>query len=150
MPELTAAERFARCLDHILAFEGGYADHPKDPGGATNMGITHKTLARWRKVSPWWKLSKNDVRALGRDEAAIQGSYQLHPLWSLSGLALWNAVDGSALFSPSFAYSASDSASVSGGMFFGFGPDELPLTGELPSEYGLVPATAYVSVSFFF
>lgn len=70
MPELTAAERFARCLDHVLAFEGGYADHPKDPGGATNMGITHKTLARWRKVSPWWKLGKNDVRALGRDEAA--------------------------------------------------------------------------------
>ena len=70
MPELTAAARFARCLDHVLAHEGGYADHPGDPGGATNMGITRKTLARWRKVSPWWKLPKADVRALGRDEAA--------------------------------------------------------------------------------
>jgi lysozyme family protein len=70
MPEPTAAERFARCLTNVLAHEGGYADHPRDPGGATNMGITHKTLARWRKVSPWWKLSKAAVKALGRDEAA--------------------------------------------------------------------------------
>jgi lysozyme family protein len=70
MPEPIAAERFARCLDAVLAHEGGYADHPSDPGGATNMGITRKTLARWRKVSPWWKLSKADVKALSRDEAA--------------------------------------------------------------------------------
>ncbi len=70
MPEPTAEERFARCLDHVLAHEGGYVDHPKDPGGATNMGITHKTLARWRKVSPWWKLPKTEVRALGKAEAA--------------------------------------------------------------------------------
>jgi lysozyme family protein len=67
---MTAAERFARCLDHVLAHEGGYADHPQDPGGATNMGITRKTLARWRNVSPWWTLGKADVKALGRDEAA--------------------------------------------------------------------------------
>ena len=70
MPELTAAERFARCLDHVLSLEGGYADHPKDPGGATNLGITRKTLARWRKVSPWWKLPKAEVRALSKPEAA--------------------------------------------------------------------------------
>lgn len=70
MPEPTAGERFARCLEHVLAHEGGYADHPKDPGGATNLGITHKTLARWRKVSPWWKLPKAEIRALGKPEAA--------------------------------------------------------------------------------
>jgi lysozyme family protein len=70
MSEPTAAERFARCLEHVLKFEGGYADHPKDPGGATNMGITRKTLARWRKVAPWWKLPKASVQTLGRDEAA--------------------------------------------------------------------------------
>lgn len=70
MLEPTAGERFARCLDRVLAHEGGYADHPKDPGGATNMGITHRTLARWRKVSPWWKLPKAEVRALSKAEAA--------------------------------------------------------------------------------
>lgn len=62
--------RFAACLSHVLRHEGGYVDHPADPGGATNMGITRKTLARWRSVSPWWGLPKSAVKALGRDEAA--------------------------------------------------------------------------------
>ncbi|HZY68960.1 MAG TPA: glycosyl hydrolase 108 family protein [Devosia sp.] len=70
MAEPTAGERFARCLEHVLAHEGGFADHPNDPGGATNMGITRKTLARWRGVSPWWKLPKSAVPGLGRAEAA--------------------------------------------------------------------------------
>ena len=62
--------RFAACLEQVLAHEGGYVDHPADPGGATNMGITRKTLARWRNVSPWTDLPKSAVAALGRDEAA--------------------------------------------------------------------------------
>jgi lysozyme family protein len=61
--------RFDACLSEVLGHEGGYVDHPEDPGGATNMGITRKTLARWRKVSPWWDLPKSAVKALGRDEA---------------------------------------------------------------------------------
>ncbi|GLQ10267.1 hypothetical protein GCM10007913_21990 [Devosia yakushimensis] len=65
-----ARTRFDICLDEVLRHEGGYVDHPSDPGGATNMGITHKTLARWRNISPWWKLPKAQVKALGRAEAA--------------------------------------------------------------------------------
>ena len=67
--EVSEAERFARCLDVVLQNEGGYVDHSKDPGGATNLGITRKTLARWRKVSSWWKLPKAEVRALATIEA---------------------------------------------------------------------------------
>ena len=63
-------ERFERCLAEILRHEGGYVDHPDDPGGATNMGITRKTLARWRKVSPWTALPKSAVAELSRQEAA--------------------------------------------------------------------------------
>lgn len=62
--------RFEQCLQSVLAHEGGFADHKEDPGGATNMGITRKTLARWRRISPWWKLDKAAVRALDRAEAA--------------------------------------------------------------------------------
>lgn len=62
--------RFDLCLDEVLRHEGGYADHRQDPGGATNMGITRKTLARWRQVSPWWKLPKSAVQDLKRAEAA--------------------------------------------------------------------------------
>jgi len=65
-----ADERFEACLAEVLRHEGGYADHPSDPGGATNMGITRKTLARWRGVSPWAALPKAEVRTLTRAEAA--------------------------------------------------------------------------------
>ena len=65
-----ARSRFDICLDEVLRHEGGFADHPSDPGGATNLGITHKTLARWRHVSPWWKLPKSAVMDLQRAEAA--------------------------------------------------------------------------------
>lgn len=34
---------FAATIKH----EGGYVDHPSDPGGATNLGITIGTLSNW-------------------------------------------------------------------------------------------------------
>lgn len=64
------ASRWTQCLTHVLASEGGYVDHPADPGGATNLGITRKTLARWRDISPWWDLAKSEVEGLARSEAA--------------------------------------------------------------------------------
>ena len=37
---------FAEALKKILRYEGGYVDHPADPGGATNKGITLRTFRR--------------------------------------------------------------------------------------------------------
>jgi len=34
--------------DWILVHEGGYVNHPKDPGGATNMGVIQRTYDGWR------------------------------------------------------------------------------------------------------
>jgi lysozyme family protein len=51
---------FNRALAHILKFEGGYVDHPLDPGGATNLGITRRTLEQALGRS----VSKAEVRAL--------------------------------------------------------------------------------------
>ena len=62
--------RFEDSLAQVLRHEGSYVDHPSDPGGATNMGITRKTLARWRRISPWWQLPKEEVRTLKRTEVA--------------------------------------------------------------------------------
>jgi lysozyme family protein len=39
--------RFAECLPLILKHEGGYVDHPRDPGGATNLGVTIGALSDW-------------------------------------------------------------------------------------------------------
>lgn len=64
-----ATANFDKSLTEVLRYEGGYVDHPRDPGGATNKGITRKTLARWRRVTPWWNLPKADVKALGHGEA---------------------------------------------------------------------------------
>ncbi len=58
-------ENFQAALTHTLAFEGGYSDHPSDPGGATNYGITKATLEAWRGRS----VTKAQVRALTVEEA---------------------------------------------------------------------------------
>ncbi|WP_394890509.1 glycosyl hydrolase 108 family protein [Mesorhizobium sp. AaZ16] len=61
----TRTTQFARVQPIVDKWEGGYVDHPADPGGATNMGITLATLARWRGGP----VSKAQVRALTRTEA---------------------------------------------------------------------------------
>lgn len=39
--------RFDTALAEILRHEGGWVDHPRDPGGATNRGVTIGTLSDW-------------------------------------------------------------------------------------------------------
>ena len=39
---------FEASLPFIMRWEGGYVDHPDDPGGRTNKGVTQKTYDGWR------------------------------------------------------------------------------------------------------
>jgi lysozyme family protein len=57
---------FDKCLGFTLQYEGGFANNPNDPGGATNMGITHLTLAAYRRAA----ITTADVQNLSREEAA--------------------------------------------------------------------------------
>jgi lysozyme family protein len=57
-------KRYYSSLDVLLPHEGGYVDHSRDPGGATNMGITFETLRTWRGKD----ITKQDVKNLGLDE----------------------------------------------------------------------------------
>lgn len=51
---------FEDALKILLAQEGGYSNHPRDSGRATNLGITKRTLAEWRKRA----VTDADVRNL--------------------------------------------------------------------------------------
>jgi len=40
-------DNFRNSLEHVLVHEGGWADHPKDPGGATMKGVTLAVYQRY-------------------------------------------------------------------------------------------------------
>ena len=40
-------QNFEKCLDMLLKHEGGFVDHPKDPGGMTNLGVTKAVYDKW-------------------------------------------------------------------------------------------------------
>ena len=40
-------DNFDTCITLILKHEGGYVNNPKDPGGATNLGVTKKVWEEW-------------------------------------------------------------------------------------------------------
>jgi len=42
-----AAANYNKCLETILHHEGGYVNHPKDPGGETNLGVTKRVYEAW-------------------------------------------------------------------------------------------------------
>ncbi len=55
-----AAASYDECLDRLLVHEGGYSNHPSDPGGPTNWGITiHDARTYWKPNA-----TASDVRAM--------------------------------------------------------------------------------------
>ena len=47
-------------LAHILKYEGGYVNHPADPGGMTNLGVTKRVWEEWTGKPA----TETDMRAL--------------------------------------------------------------------------------------
>ena len=73
---------FDRALEFTLGVEGGFVDHPDDPGGATKWGITQKTYDGWRRS---FGLSLRTVREMTRDEMGrIYHSDYWIPSWAES------------------------------------------------------------------
>lgn len=73
---------FARALKLVLVHEGGWADHPADPGGATMKGVTLETFRRY--VNP--NATKTELRNITDQQLA--DIYRRH---------YWNAVAGDSL-----------------------------------------------------
>jgi len=42
------SDRFPRAFDLLKVHEGGFSDHPRDPGGATMKGVTQRTYDAYR------------------------------------------------------------------------------------------------------
>lgn len=59
-------KNFKKALKHVLLHEGGWADHPRDPGGATMKGVT---LTTYRRHFGQEK-SKKDLKSISDHELA--------------------------------------------------------------------------------
>ena len=108
--------------------------------------------------------SRGELQVIGRNETALQASWQASPLLTADLLTMWNMDDGSFLLSPAASYSLSNEVYVRGGFFFGIGarerqivlpplgsgPPEAPIASVPGSEYGVVPSSLYVSLTAFF
>src|SRR5690606_4970986 len=68
---------FSRALPLVLEHEGGYSNHPNDPGGPTNYGITIADYRRYVKADA----TAADVRAMRLDDAG-----------AIYRAAYWNAL----------------------------------------------------------
>lgn len=93
--------------------------------------------------------SRGELQVLGRDEVALQGAYQVHPLLGINTLLIWNTNDQSVLVTPALSYSAGDEVTARAGLFVGLGADATVL-GLPGSEYGAVAPILYLSLSVFF
>ena len=61
-----AAENYEKCLAMILHHEGGYVNHPKDPGGMTNLGVTKRVYEDWVGYS----VSEHTMQNLTEEDVA--------------------------------------------------------------------------------
>lgn len=59
-------DNFDRALAEVLKHEGGYVNHPKDPGGETNLGVTRRTYEAWTEGA----VSSETMRALTVQQVA--------------------------------------------------------------------------------
>ena len=57
---------FGHCLDLVLKSEGGWVNHPSDPGGETNLGVTKRVWEEWvgHPVESMKNLTKDQVAPL--------------------------------------------------------------------------------------
>jgi len=59
-------QNFDKCLKMLLKHEGGFVNHPRDPGGMTNLGVTKAVYDKWVGKSS----TEAEMRALTPDDVA--------------------------------------------------------------------------------
>ncbi|GLK72611.1 glycoside hydrolase family 108 protein [Ancylobacter dichloromethanicus] len=112
-----SSEQFDEALKRVLVHEGGYADHPADPGGATMKGVTQRVYDGWRRRQgkalasvrhitnaevaaiyrfQYWDEIRADAMPPGVDYVVFDGAVNSGPAQSVKWLqrALGVAADG--------------------------------------------------------
>lgn len=59
-----AVENWDTCIEMILHHEGGYVNHPKDPGGETNLGVTKRVYEEHGGTKDMKDLTVEDVKPI--------------------------------------------------------------------------------------
>jgi hypothetical protein len=59
-----------------IALEGGYVNHPADPGGETNMGITKKVARQNGYVGPMRTLPREIAEGIYYDDYIVAPGYE--------------------------------------------------------------------------
>lgn len=77
-----SGDNFRRVLAFVLEHEGGWADDPNDPGGATMKGITIGTFKAWRAKHGQQTPTKDDLRNIS--DAEVEQIYR-EWYWLASG-----------------------------------------------------------------
>ena len=57
-------DNWIKCLETILHHEGGYVNHPKDPGGETNLGVTKRVYEDFGGKKDMKDLTREDVEPI--------------------------------------------------------------------------------------
>lgn len=60
-------DNFESSLKHLLAHEGGWSDHPADPGGATMKGVTLEVFREFKR-NP--HITKEELRNISDEDLA--------------------------------------------------------------------------------
>lgn len=57
-------KNYDKCIETILHHEGGYVNHPSDPGGETNLGVTKRVYEDWGGTKDMKDLTVEDVKPI--------------------------------------------------------------------------------------
>ena len=57
-------DNFDKCFDMLLKHEGGFVNHWKDPGGATNLGVTKRVMLEYHGRA----VSMGEMKALTSED----------------------------------------------------------------------------------
>lgn len=78
-----AKKNFNTATEWLLVHEGGYINHPKDPGKATNRGVTQRTYDAFRDLNG---KPKQSVRNIDNEE-----------VWKIYKFQFWDAIHGDSI-----------------------------------------------------